>query len=270
MRLALALTAAAMLCACASDRRQAGAPEDDASARHDPVPAINAADRYVEVFAFGRLNARSGIAPMPFGRSIFGPWDVDPRIATGSLPETWPDRLVVVPASGDSTDYQRFSASSLHTVLHYVALQSGLNIIVQGDIDTLVTAAIQRSMTLEQGLAGIRTICEACGLDFLCDGENVIIREFPESKLVVRAPGLYSVEFNAHTLLDAIRDVVAMTGARVLVPLRLMQLRPQPQVSLQMNDGTPVAILSRLAELSDMDLEYVTGDQPAYRFKYRK
>lgn len=273
MRLALALTAAAMLCACASDGRQAGAPEDDASARHDTVPATSATDRYVEVLAGDRSNARSGIAPMPFGRSMFGPWDVEPRGMRSSIPAARSDRHVVAPAFEESSDDDMwFSRSSLHTVLHYVAMQTGLNLIMQGDIDSQVTAAVPASMSLERGIAGVRTFCEICGLDFEYDGDVVIIREFPEPTLVIRAPGLYSVEFNADKLLDAIRDVVAMTGARVLVPLRLMELRPQPQVSLQMNDGTPEAILARLAELSDMDLEYVTGEgvKPAYVFKYRK
>jgi hypothetical protein len=215
-------------------------------------------------------NPVPGLAPMPFGGGMFGPWD------TGEGP-----------GALDADGQMDFVRRDLHTVMHYIALRSDLQIIVEGEVgETLLTSVRlpQGNLTRAEALAILQSICKANKLDYIEDGNVVIIKKRPQDLSLAHVvlselDGHYNVSFEDHELVAAIMEVATVTKTQVFVPA----LQPsgddviEPvKVTLQMRAALPERILRKLAELGDLEIEQVAlkdsveGAGVGYKFKYRE
>lgn len=66
-----------------------------------------------------------------------------------------------------------FVQKDIHTIMHYIALKSGLQIVVEGEIEGSFTVSYKDIAPR----AAIKSICKANGLDMIEDGEVIIIKQ---------------------------------------------------------------------------------------------
>ncbi|MCA8911142.1 MAG: hypothetical protein KDB82_05535 [Planctomycetes bacterium] len=198
-----------------------------------------------------------------------------------------------------------FVQKDLHTVMHYIALRSGLQIIVQGDVDVKLTVMFRKIVPKE----AIQSICKANKLDYIEDGNVIIIKTRPQDTQLANvvkgeSDGRFNVNFLSQPLVDAIMEVASVTGAQALIPSippqtqQLPEGGPQPgqegenpdtttkltqyvtsiqqrEISMYMRESLPKYIMERLAQLGGLKLEIeevttdtVPGAQTFYRFTY--
>ena len=178
-----------------------------------------------------------------------------------------------------------FVGKSLHTVMHYIALRSGLQIIVEGEVEVKLTVMFRDVSPKD----AIQSICKANNLDYIEDGDVIIIKRRP----VVDAPShveksqeaaLYNVSFEEHELVAAIIEVATVTKTQVFVPAvrsspesspeaedesRMIEVQAK-KITLYMTLATPDQILRRLAEIGELDIELVESETgSSYKFTYR-
>jgi hypothetical protein len=215
--------------------------------------------------------------PMPFGDSMFGPW------RTGLEPDpSFPravGRFTVEPVTVD------FVGMSLHMVLRYIAARGGLVLAIDTRAPDPRVTVMFRDVDPKEA---IRTLCKANKLDLVEEGSVWIIRARPADELPVNVTkgdfdGHYHVDFDEQEIVVAIMQVARVTGAQVLIPsvwhdaddeedeAHVLRIQEQP-ITLSVRNATPDHILRELARLGNMDIEVIVaeGDQPAYKFKYRK
>ncbi|MCB9894773.1 MAG: type II secretion system protein GspD [Planctomycetes bacterium] len=189
-----------------------------------------------------------------------------------------------------------FVQKDLHTVMHYIALRSGLQIIVEGQVDVKLTVMFRDV----DPKSAIQSICKANKLDYIEDGQVIIIKRRPQEEALANVvngeiEGRFNVNFESHELVTAILEVANVTHAQVFVPATLSQKETKtPQtpddqdkgtevvtkvqsrkISMYMREAKPEQILRRLAELGDMEIEPITLDDSApgqdqgFRFAYK-
>ncbi|MBZ0135798.1 MAG: hypothetical protein K8I27_05455 [Planctomycetes bacterium] len=190
-----------------------------------------------------------------------------------------------------------FVRKDIHTVMHYIALRSGLQIIVQGEIDVQLTVMFRRVDPKE----AIKSICKANKLDYVEDGLMIIIKQRPQDILqanvvkgLVDPDNRYNVNFESHELVAAIMEVARITGIQVFMPSVPPAEGNQPRdpdqegedvnrvrdiqerkISMHMREALPEQILRRLADLGDLDMveqpldSSVPGSDTGWRFKYK-
>lgn len=189
-----------------------------------------------------------------------------------------------------------FVQKDLHTVMHYIALRSGLQIIVEGEVDVKLTVMFRDVIPRD----AIQSICKANKLDFIEDGTVIIIKRRPQEAALANVvkgevDGRFNVNFESHELVAAIMEVASVTKAQVFVPAVPPQEQGQPprrgedeqeqeqrviqiqerKISIYMREALPGMILKRLAELGDLIFEEkaienaVPGADLGYEFKYR-
>jgi hypothetical protein len=66
-----------------------------------------------------------------------------------------------------------FVQKDLHTVMHYIALRSGLQIIVEGEVSVALTVMFHDIKPID----AIESICKANGLEMVQDGTVIIIKK---------------------------------------------------------------------------------------------
>lgn len=120
---------------------------------NSPMNAVHRASR-------SGFNPVPGLERMPFGYSAFGTWDVG---------GTGPDDPASRPA-------ERFISRDLHTAVHYIALHSGLRVIVEGVHNLKLSVGITTPSNRAEALAVLQAICEAHQLKYLEDGEYIILK----------------------------------------------------------------------------------------------
>jgi type II secretory pathway component GspD/PulD (secretin) len=195
-----------------------------------------------------------------------------------------------------------FVQKDLHTVMHYIALRSGLQIIVEGEVDVKLTVMFRKVIPKQ----AIQSICKANKLDYIEDGIVIIIKQRPQDLSlahVVRGetepqpgqPDRYNVSFESHELVAAIMEVATVTKTQVFVPAvqqpeaasppprsedeqaeteRVLDIQAR-KISIHMREALPARILERLAQLGDLEFETITledaveGATTGYKFKYR-
>lgn len=106
------------------------------------------------------FNPVPGLERMPFGYSAFGAWDVG---------GTGPDDPASRPA-------ERFVSRDLHTVVHYISLRSGLRVIVEAIPNLKLSVGIPKPSNRAEALAVLRAICQAHQLQYVEDGEYIILK----------------------------------------------------------------------------------------------
>jgi type II secretory pathway component GspD/PulD (secretin) len=173
-----------------------------------------------------------------------------------------------------------FVQKDLHTVMHYIALRSGLQIIVEGEVDVKLTVMF-RSIRPKQA---IQSICKANKLDYIEDGNVIIIKTRPDAQSHTEnsdTAGLFNVSFEEYDLVAAIMEVATVTKTQVLVPAitphsdgspydeaetRILRMQ-EKKITLFMTLATPDQILRRLAELGEIAIELVESEGlPCYKF----
>lgn len=173
-----------------------------------------------------------------------------------------------------------FVQKDIHTVMHYIALRSGLQINVDGQISANLTV-MYRDVNPKEA---IRSICKANELEYVEDGKFIIIkRRVQQTGLanVVKgeAAGRFNVSFESHELVAAIMEVGKITQTNVLVPTTIENELAGPatvkdeeakqsfvvqiqkrRISMYMRETEPDVILRRLAELGGMELKVENGN----------
>jgi hypothetical protein len=230
---------------------------------------------------FGVSRSDPLLAPMPFGGSMFGPWETGNGFRPAPPSDPMPD----------------IAGKDIHTVMHYLALRTGLQIIVEGELDLKLTVNFSTTgpLSRDRALEIIQSICKANKLDYIEEGDIVILKKRPAELSLAHVvaselAGHYDVGFEDHELVAAIMEAATVTKTQVFVPA--VQVNPDDppaeeeeraglpikavKISLFMRAATPERILRRLAELGDMELELVTledavdGAGTGYKFKYRE
>ncbi|MCB9932786.1 MAG: hypothetical protein H6841_05110 [Planctomycetes bacterium] len=189
-----------------------------------------------------------------------------------------------------------FVQKDLHTVMHYIALRSGLQIIVEGEVNVKLTVMFRNVKPKD----AIQSICKANKLDYIEDGEVIIIKRRPQEEALANVvkgeeEGRFNVNFESHELVAAIMEVASVTKAQVLVPAvppsdqqqapprgeeeqqqeqRVTRIQER-KISIYMREAKPEVILERLAALGDLSFtevpvkDAVAGTEIAYQFTYK-
>lgn len=174
-----------------------------------------------------------------------------------------------------------FVQKDIHTVMHYIAYRSGLKIIVEGTVTVKLTVMFPRVKPKD----AIRAICKANKLDFIEDGEYIIIKARQSDQQLANVVAgakasdgdRFTANFEEHPLVRAIMEVGNVTNTDVYVPaVPVMQdgRQPEPEgqqpggggenlvedvqarkISMYMRDAKPADLLQRLADLGDMDVK---------------
>jgi type II secretory pathway component GspD/PulD (secretin) len=191
-----------------------------------------------------------------------------------------------------------FVQKDLHTVMHYIALRSGLQIIVEGEVEKKLTVMFRKVKPRD----AIQSICKANKLDYIEDGNVIIVKLRPQELSLAHVvkgesgdPGRFNVTFESHELVAAIMEVASVTKTQVFVPAVPPQvetdvtLRPgqedeatgrvrriqERKISIHMRESLPGNVLRRLAELGDLKVEEITledsveGSKIGFKFTYR-
>ncbi|MCA8913037.1 MAG: hypothetical protein KDB82_15155 [Planctomycetes bacterium] len=261
-----------------------GDADADADARENPEGHIVDPNRPITVDFTdknprGGFNPVPGLEPMPFGESMFGGWG----IGGAMIPATPGAR---VGAGGmDFAKGKRgvsFVKKPLHTVLRYIAAGSDrLQTITEEDAGEMLITCIlpQGPYTTDEAATLIESICKANALDFVRDGNVVIVMKRPQEQAsdshVQRGINdAYNVDFKETDLLDAIMETASVCGLFVLVPA-VEQGNPHYQVlhqkiTLTMKDAKPEAIFREMAELSGLELgiEKLEDGFTTYKFQF--
>jgi type II secretory pathway component GspD/PulD (secretin) len=187
-----------------------------------------------------------------------------------------------------------FVQKEIHTVMHYIALRSGLNVIIQGTVNVPLTVYFGNIVPRE----AIAQICKTNNLDMIEDAGIIIIKTRQTATRLANVlrgdhPGRFHVTFERQDLVSAISEVAKVTNTQVFVPAvpaamaeRLETPRPadpndpeealrslltpwaagQEQqvtqiqsrlISMYMRDARPAAILARLASLGDLRMREI-------------
>lgn len=183
-----------------------------------------------------------------------------------------------------------FVKKDIHTVMHYIALRSGLQIIVEGTITAELTVMYRKVLPKD----AIRSICKANELEYVEDGNFIIIKKRRDTAAglanVVKgdADGRYNVAFESQELVAAIMEVAKVTQTPVFVPTvpqgetespgprtddqeaqqeRRIQRIQERRISMYMRNADPDAILKRLADVGALK---VTKNEDGYYYDYLK
>lgn len=181
-----------------------------------------------------------------------------------------------------------FVQKDIHTVMHYIALRSGLQIIVEGEVSVRLTVMFRNVNPKE----AIRSICKANKLDMVEDGQVIIIKQRQQTTQLANVvgsdtEGRFNVSFESHELVQAIMEVAQVTRTEASIPSVTIaegeQRDPDDEeegesrarrvqerlVSMYMRNAGPDAIFERLRALGDLKLEVVDRDgAPSYQFTY--
>jgi type II secretory pathway component GspD/PulD (secretin) len=178
-----------------------------------------------------------------------------------------------------------FVKKDIHTVMHFIALRSGLKIIVDGQVNVQLTV-MYRSVKPNDA---IESICKANQLDMVKDGEFIIIKrrasQTAQANVVdSETTGRFNVSFERQPLVEAIMEVAKVSGTAAFIPAVAPSSGAQPggdpnsganivqtvqsrEISMFMRDASADDIFRRLASLGDMELEEDTSS--GYSFKYK-
>ncbi|MCG3184537.1 MAG: hypothetical protein ICCCNLDF_02664 [Planctomycetes bacterium] len=216
------------------------------------------------------FNPVPGLERMPFGDSMFGPWDVG-----GVGPDDPPS------ANGE----RFFPGNDLHTAMHCIALRTGLQIIVEHDRNLKLPVGFEVPTTKSEAIEVIQSICKACKLDYVEDGNVIIVKKRPVERPLARwtlgdVDGTFNIFMEDVGLVAAIMEVAVAFKVQVFFPA----IRPgdtdgarlgptlQVGITLELKNATADQALRKLAELGDLELEVEKDetDQPIYLFSYKE
>jgi cell division septum initiation protein DivIVA len=138
-----------------------------------------------------------------------------------------------------------FVQKDLHTVMHYIALRSGLQIIVEGGFVLKLTVMFRNVDPNE----ALRSICKANNLEMVEDGTVIIIKRNPEWPI--------DVDFQDVLVGDALTDIYNKSG--LWVRNRIPNERA-PAVNIKLTDTKPREIIELICASADLRLVDRGGD----------
>ncbi|MDC1142820.1 hypothetical protein OAU50_06985 [Planctomycetota bacterium] len=179
-----------------------------------------------------------------------------------------------------------FVKKDIHTVMHFIALRSGLKIIVDGSVSVQLTVMYRNVKPFD----AIESICKANQLELVKDGEFIIIKrrqsQTTQANVVdAETLGRFNVSFERQPLVEAIMEVAKVSNLNAYVPAVAEQSGPQQggdegdggaqivqtvqsrEISMFMRDASADDVFRRLAQLGDMELDDDTSN--GYSFKYK-
>ena len=199
--------------------------------------------------------------------------------------EGWGGSLQMLPAFSSEYTYSAgsdervtidFVKKDIHTVMHFIALRTGLKIIVDGEVDPRIFLTVMYKEV--DPIAAIESICKANRLILVRDGDFIIIKRRPAAKLDNVKPAgkrRYNVSFVDMPLVEAIMETAKVTGTAAFVPAvswdgnETRPVAPQ-EITLTLKEATPDQILRILAVLGDMELEEDTTNGYSFSYKVTK
>lgn len=221
----------------------------------------------------------------------------DPKPGTDT-PETTGTGTDTEPVPTDPITVD-FVQKDIHTVMHYIALRSGLQIIVEGVIDVKLTVMYRKVLPKD----AIRSICKANELEYVEDGAFIIIKKRQQAGGLANVvngevEGRYHVAFESQELVQAIMEVAKVTRTQVYIPTlpeepasgggtgqptpvpsgggteggeqraetRVQRIQKR-NISMFMRDADPDSIMERLAEVGGLLFKKKAD---GYHFEYAK
>jgi hypothetical protein len=297
MRVWPAILPVLMLAACSRGGEPVTTPQvDEALIAESPVAAPTDAllssqpapsSEYDPGAEFGVFRSEPLLEQMPFGAGMFGGWNVGRQGSAWDDVMSW--RRSATPAEPDPNEpiFIDVVYKDLHTFLHYLALQSGLSIIVEGGISgrlivdffNHIEEQAEGKSKKEVAIEIIQAICSSNKFDYVRDGDVVIIKQrplklAPAHITASNVEGHYDVEFKEFDLVAAIMEVATVTKTQIFVPA-VEGSAGARVVTLHMRAALPETILRQLAELGDLDVEQIElesapGKVNGFKFNYRK
>jgi len=298
MRIAFAISCTVLvLAACGSQQPESRPPQvaDNEPATGEPVqPSIlDMKHEFDPGATVGVTRSEPLLEKMPMGGETFeAPVTVGRyrRLVPAQKPAWYNEKAKPEATNADGdTIYVDWARKDVHTLMHYLALRTGLQIIVQGDVDLVFQNGLRMpngQPTEEEAKKVIRDICEANGLEYIEDDGFIIIKQKSEAELanVVPAeiPGRFDVAFEDCEWVGAVMETAAIAEVSVFVP----SMPPdgadagdgkgafpieQKKVSFSAENATADYILREIARQADMDVQVEELPEGiAYFFKYRK
>lgn len=199
------------------------------------------------------FNPVPGLERMPFGDSMFGPWDVG-----GVGPDDPPS------ANGE----RFFPGNDLHTAMHCIALRTGLQIIVEHDRNLKLPVGFEVPTTKSEAIELIQSICKACKLDYVQDGDVIIVKRRPWEQPLARwtlgdVEGTFNIFMEDVELVAAVMEVAVAFKVQIFFPASLSDEPDQNKVertqklriTLDLRNATADKALRKLAQLGDLELK---------------
>lgn len=205
-----------------------------------------------------------GVAPMPFGRHPFGPWSV-PGDATSPLgprfavrnPPGLVDEATVDPNEPIVVDFVK---KDQHTVLHYLALRLGLQVIAE-DLSDLMWAKVPSHLSADEL---VRYLQDRFQLRCVLEGDVLIVKRAASVRVSgqvhPQADSRFNGEFTESDAVAAIMETAKVARVQVFVPNAAGAETP---ISFRLQNSSADTILRKIAELAGLRVEVVDG---AYLF----
>lgn len=225
------------------------------------------------VFSGSTRSLPEGVAPMPFGQHPFGPWSVGPTPAPGTTLKTPAARAVLVGGIHQPGEFNKWHddtpfevRGAIHTVMHYIALRSGLDIIVEGSIEGPLRIDLRADPGTALPLQVIWRICKAHDLDMVVDDNFVILtnaRWWRGSGITLDAVHgqRFSGEFVDTDASAAIMETCKAAGLQAYVPSLPDEWQGSmfETVRFAFNDCSADTILRKIAEQAGLNVEVKDG-----------
>jgi len=210
-----------------------------------------------------------GVAPMPFGIHPFGPWEVQGRGLAATM-----DASKLPMSVADNADYGQerdgnrwlsepdFNAlfGEMHVVLHYIALHSGLQVVIEGTIgEAQCTLKPKPALPLQM----IWSLCKRMGCDMMVEGNFVFVAARPPVDFTRVRPtpnDQYHGGFDGQSAMFAIMESAKVSDTQVFIPQELNTDHP---IRFQFTNCKPDTILRKIAEQAGLNVEVKDG---AYTF----
>lgn len=241
----------------------------------DPTRPITVDFRSLSLQA--SFNPIPGLESMPFGQSMHGPWDVGQYGAEPELydfdDKAWARWTLNRPTGGERVSFVR---KDFHTAMHYIALQTRLQLIVEASADEEFSFSFWMPQSRRQALDLLRAIAILTDRTCEVDGDFVLLRKRRVTPEPVEPAGeKYNVNFENHGLIDALMITARVTGTQIFVPSQRPEHIPEALISLKMEDATPERIFRELARLGNLEIEEVNMESEefefgAYKFRYKE
>lgn len=288
-------TAALLACACATPNavEKAVIADDPApTAVEQHCPSIHDMGTEFDPGAsVGVTRSEPLLEPMPFGGSTTGSGSGGAgrhrtlRTDTGS-PPVWgyepPDsrvsnrigdsRRIHVQVPENAERYRMlFVRKDLHTVMHYIALRTRLQLIVEGTIDCIVTMEVSSDWDMddeEQTKRLLKDFASQADLEYIEDGLVIILRR-------KRPPVGSSHEHGFNVSLDGFPLDAAVTVAAHVMDVRAslspaaFEATSQELIWLRLDRAGKEKVLQRLADLCDLKLVKVSDDEEVPEYELR-
>ncbi len=174
-----------------------------------------------------------------------------------------------------------FVQKDIHTVMHYLSLHTGLNVILEGDVSAVLTVMMtipqyeDEARSREAVIRVMQSLCRANGLEALESGRTLIVRrsstEITEP-LIARgtSEGRWNVNLRDATPWTAITRCGQAMKISVNVPASRGPADAGLRLNLYMREATPGDIMRAIAAECGMEVTEAQEDgKLSFNFQWR-